>query len=108
MALSHLDIEQSKGEIIMQFTPGTIHPVAKEFSPQLASLVKGESLVYIEFQDLLGALGLPDEQVISLLPLILTQSNPAIANLLSQEDYADVVAVLHDNIAITLEVTSGG
>lgn len=108
MALSHLDIEQSKGEIIMQFSPGTIHPVAKEFTPQLASLVKGESLVYIEFQDLLGALGLPDEQVVSLLPLILTQSNPALANLLSQEDYADVVAVLHDNIAITLEVTSGG
>ncbi len=108
MALSHLALQQSEGNIIMQFSPWTLHPGASDYVPELASHVKSDPLVYIEFQDILGTLWLPDEQVVAILPLIISQTNPAFARLLAKDDYYDIVTVLHDNIALSLDVTSGG
>lgn len=56
MALSHLALQKSEGNVIMQFTPGTLHPGTSAFTPKLASIVHEDPLLYIEFQDVLGAL----------------------------------------------------
>ncbi len=108
MALSHLALQQSEGNIIMQFSPWTLHPWASNYEPKLATLVKSDPLVYVEFQDILGVLWLSDAQVITLLPIIMAQLHPTFVNLLAKDDYYDIVSVLHDNVALSLDVTSGG
>lgn len=108
MALSHLANEKSAGTIIMQFSPQTIHPTTNEFSPELAAIQRDDALLYIEFQDIIGALGVDDAQIATFLPLIMAQYNPALARLLSQEDYDQILQVLHDNIAVSLHVNTWG
>lgn len=96
---------QSKGTFVLQFS-GTNFTTSDEiFTPHHQDRISDQTLLYVEWKQLLSTFGVTQTQFELWFPLLLTQALPGVDNLLSSQQITDLYSAFNKHVWIILDVT---
>lgn len=98
-------ITHSKWVMVLQFTGTNFTESSEIFTPQYTDKLTSNTVIYLEWKNLLSTFWVSDTQFSLWFPLLLWQSLPGVEELLSAEQISNLYEALNKQLGIILDAT---